>query len=625
MNPAPQESKAQWPLMLLALGVVFGDIGTSPLYAFKEAFTGTHGLALSEANVLATLSSLFWAVTLIISFKYVFIVLRFDNDGEGGALALASLAQRAARVGTRRRVAAVTAAGVFAAAMFYGDAVITPAISVLSAVEGLSVVAPSLEGAIEPVTIAILVLLFCVQRKGTATVGRFFGPVTIVWFSVLALLGVHSIMQTPQVLVALDPSYAIEFALEHPAQAFLLLGAVFLALTGGEALYADMGHFGAGPVRRAWYFVVSPALLLNYFGQGALVLRASETVSSPFFMLAPEALRPALVLLATLATVIASQATISGAFSITAQASRLGYLPRLRQLHTSDTERGQVYIPSVNWLMLIAVVVLVIEFDTSSDLAAAYGIAVSGDMIITTLLMLFITSVSNRRMKVVLFGVLGMFLIVEVLFFASNLTKFMAGGWLPMLLGAALYIMLTTWKRGSEFLARERRRINIPMADFISGPAPDAPRVSGTAIYLTSDPDTVPSALFHNLKHFKVLHERVLFLHVTIEDVPQVPDIDRVELHRLGAETYAIEVRYGFREEQDIPLALEALGALGLTLEPMETTYFVARSTVVDGGEAIKSWRRALFGWMMRQSEGTANYYRLPPNQVVELGTQISV
>lgn len=626
MIQATQEPKALAPLMLAALGVVFGDIGTSPLYAFKEAFVGSHGLPLSEANVLATLSALFWAVTLIISFKYVFVVLRFDNEGEGGALALASLAQRSARTGVRRRVAAVTAAGVFAAAMFYGDAVITPAISVLSAVEGIAVVTPTLEHWVEPITIVILVLLFGLQRNGTAVVGRFFGPVTIVWFAVLALLGASSIAQTPEVLRALNPGYAVSLAIDKPGQAFLLLGAVFLALTGGEALYADMGHFGRRPVRLAWYFIVSPALLINYFGQGALVLRASEAVSNPFFMLAPEDWRLPLVALATMATVIASQATISGAFSITAQATRLGYLPRLRQLHTSDTERGQVYIPAVNWMMLVAVVVLVLEFDTSSELAAAYGIAVSGDMIITTLLMLFITTMSQRRLKTLLLVVLGIFLVVEMLFFASNLTKFMAGGWLPMLLGGALFTMLTTWKRGTALITRERRRINIPMADFIGGLPLDVPRVPGTAIYLTSDTETVPSALFHNLKHFKVLHERVFFLHVMIEDVPRVPDIDRIEVHKLGGEHYTVQVRYGFREEPDIPKALAALADLGLELEPMSTTYFVARATVVEGqGDDLPSWRRALFGWMMRQSEGPANYFHLPPNQVVELGTQISL
>jgi len=626
MTQAKHESKALAPLMIAALGVVFGDIGTSPLYAFKEAFAGTHGLPLSEANVLATLSALFWAVTLIISFKYVFIVLRFDNEGEGGSLALASLAQRSARVGVQRRVAAVTAAGVFAAAMFYGDAVITPAISVLSAVEGIAVVAPTLEHWIEPITIFILVILFCVQRSGTAVVGRFFGPVTVIWFAVLALLGAWSIAQTPEVLRALNPMYAASFVAEKPGQSFLLLGAIFLALTGGEALYADMGHFGARPVRLAWYFIVSPALLINYFGQGALVLRSSEAVSNPFFMLAPEDWRLPLVALATMATVIASQATISGAFSITAQATRLGYLPRLRQLHTSDTERGQVYIPAVNWMMLVAVVVLVLEFDTSSELAAAYGIAVSGDMIITTLLMLFITTMSQRRLKTVLLVVLGGFLVVEVLFFASNLTKFMAGGWLPMLLGGALFTMLTTWKRGSSLITRERRRINIPMKDFVGGPPLDVPRVPGTAIYLTSDTETVPSALFHNLKHFKVLHERVFFLHVSIEDVPRVPDIDHIEVHELGGGNYTVEVRYGFREEPNIPEALAALAEIGLVLEPMSTTYFVARATVVEGeGNDLRAWRRALFGWMMRQSEGPANYFHLPPNQVVELGTQISL
>lgn len=616
------EKRALWPLMVAALGVVFGDIGTSPLYAFKEAFVGEHGLVVAEATVLPTLSALFWAVMLMISVKYVGIVLRFDNEGEGGSLALTALAQRCARNG-RKRLILVSALGVFAASLFYGDSVITPAISVLSAVEGLAVVTPTLAPAIEPITIIILVVLFAVQRHGTSLVGRFFGPITILWFLTLASLGIASIAQTPQVLAALNPGYALGFVIERPHDAFLLLSAVFLALTGGEALYADMGHFGRRPVRWAWYGLVCPALLLNYFGQGALVLRVPEAVSNPFFMLAPDALRLPLVLLATAATVIASQAVISGAFSVTLQASRLGYLPRVRVLHTSDTEKGQVYIPAVNWLMLIAVVILVLEFDTSGDLAAAYGIAVSGDMIITTALTLFVTWVTGGRLRWVLIAVLCCFGVIEMLFFSSNLTKLFGGGWLPMLLGACLFTLLTTWKRGSQLVAKQRRLIDIPMDDFLSGPVPDVPRVPGTAIYLTSDPESVPSALFHNLKHFKVMHERTLFLHVINEDVPRVAEADRMKLHHLAEDIYLLDVSYGFREEPNLPRVIDALDDYALHMDAMSTTYFVARSTIVDGPGELPSWRCALFAWMTRQSEGAANYYRLPSNQVVELGTQI--
>jgi KUP system potassium uptake protein len=514
-------------------------------------------------------------------------------------------------------------AGIFAAALFYGDAIITPAISVLSAVEGVSVAMPHLEHYVVPITVGILVWLFMIQKQGTGQVGRYFGPVTVLWFFTLATLGVASIVQTPEVLRAVDPRYALSFAVDKPHVAFILLAAVFLALTGGEALYADMGHFGPRPVRLAWYGLVWPSLMLNYFGQGALVLRAPVSIENPFYLLAPDWFLLPLVGLATLATVIASQATITGAYSMTLQATRLGYLPRLRILHTSDTERGQIYVPIVNWLMLVAVIILVLEFRSSGALAAAYGIAVSGTMIITTLLTVFILLVSDVRGRIGLLVAMALFGSLELLFFSSNLTKLGEGGWMPMALGAGIFLMLTTWKEGSRLLAEQRGCIDVPMAGFIKGPLPDVPHVFGTAVYLTSEPSLVPSALFHNLKHYKVMHERTVFLHVVNEEVPRIDDRERVSVTRIAEGIYNVDARFGFREEPDVPAALALAGPLGLELEPMTTTYFVARSSVVDGPGKMPAWRCGLFGWMMRQSEGAATYFKLPANQVVELGTQV--
>ncbi|TYC61230.1 potassium transporter Kup [Zoogloea oleivorans] len=608
-------------LALAALGVVYGDIGTSPLYAFKEAFIGSHGLDPTDMNVLATLSAFFWAVLVIISLKYVWVVLRFDNEGEGGVLALTALAHRVSR--SPRWGLLAIGGGIFAAALFYGDAIITPAISVLSAVEGISVATPHLEHFVVPVTVGILVALFMIQKHGTGYVGRFFGPVTVIWFLTLAAMGVASIMQTPEVLRAIDPRYAIDFASARPHATFILLSAVFLALTGGEALYADMGHFGAKPVRLAWYGLVWPALMLNYFGQGALVMRSPVAIQNPFYLLAPDWFLIPLVGLATLATVIASQATITGAYSMTLQATRLGYLPRLRILHTSDTERGQIYIPSVNWLMLVAVIVLVLQFRSSAALAAAYGIAVSGTMIITTLLTVFILLMSEGRVRYGLLAALAVFGVLEALFFSSNLTKLGEGGWMPMALGAFIFLMLTTWKEGSRLLAQQRCRIDVPLAGFIKGPLPDVPRVFGTAVYLTSEPSLVPSALFHNLKHYKVMHECTVFLHVVNEDIPHIDNAERVTVTLLADGIYNVDARFGFREEPDVPAALALAAKYGLELEPMTTTYFVARSSIVDGPGQMPRWRCNLFGWMMRQSEGAATYFKLPANQVVELGTQV--
>jgi KUP system potassium uptake protein len=613
-------------LTLAALGIVFGDIGTSPLYAFKEAFNGPHALAPTTPHVLATLSALFWSVMIVISFKYVWTVLRMSNDGEGGVLALTALAMRHLGEQGKQR-ALVVGLGVFAAALFYGDAIITPAISVLSAVEGLSVITPRFQPLIIPITLGILLGLFLIQRRGTGQVGRLFGPITVLWFLSLGAMGLQSIAQTPEVLTALNPMHAIRFATGEPHAAFLLLSAVFLALTGGEALYADMGHFGAKAVRVAWFGLVLPSLLINYFGQGALVMRDAAMAANPFFMMAPQAFLLPLVILATAATVIASQATISGAYSMTLQASRLGYLPRIRILHTSDVEKGQIYVPTVNWMMLMAVILLVLGFKSSGALAAAYGIAVSGTMIITTLLAAVVTLATTRALggwhRWSLMSALVVFGVLESLFLASNLTKLGDGGWFPLVMGLALFVMLTTWKRGSAIVAEQRRQIDIPMGDFIEGPQPDVPRVAGSAVYLTSDASIVPSALFHNLKHYKVMHRDTVFLHVVNENTPYVPAGQRTDLKTMAPGVYNLTVRFGFREEPDIPQALADEPPRGLTLEPMGTTYFVARSTIVDGPGALPSWQCSLYGWMTRQAEGAATYYRLPANQVVELGTQV--
>jgi KUP system potassium uptake protein len=609
-------------LTIAALGIVFGDIGTSPLYAFKEAFNGPHGLAVSPENVLATLSALFWAVMAIVSVKYVSIVLKYDNDGEGGVLALTALAHRLTHDAPRRSLLVVSA-GVFAAALFYGDAIITPAISVLSAVEGISVATPRFEHFIEPITIGILIALFFIQKKGTGSVGKLFGPITVVWFACLGALGLWSIVQHPQVLAALNPMLAWHFTTANPGKAFVLLSAVFLALTGGEALYADMGHFGSKAVRLGWFALVFPCLMLNYFGQGALVLMHPASAENPFFLMAPPALLMPLVVLATAATVIASQATISGAYSMTLQASRLGYLPRVRILHTSDVERGQIYVPSVNWMMLLGVIALVMAFKSSGALAAAYGIAVSGTMIITTLLTIFVTRIQARTLRRPTLIVLGVFTLLELGFFASNLSKLGDGGWFPLTLGGLIFLLLTTWKEGSGMVADQRRQIDIPMADFVGSPMPDVPRVFGTAVYLTSDPTIVPSALFHNLKHYKVMHAQTLFLHVLNDNQPYVRDDERLSVQALGNSLFAATLRFGFREEPDIPKALALLKHNELSLEPMATTFFVARATIIDGPGNLPTWRCAIYSWMTRQAEGAATYYRLPANQVVELGTQV--
>jgi KUP system potassium uptake protein len=613
-------------LTLAALGVVYGDIGTSPLYAFKEALSGSHGLPLTEANVLAVLSMMFWSITLIVSLKYVTIVLRFDNGGEGGILALLALASRLTR--SRPRLAwTVAMLGIFGASLFYGDAIITPAISVLSAVEGISVATPAFQHWIIPITIAVLVGLFAMQSHGTRALGKLFGPIMVIWFLALAALGAVSIAQTPAVLAALDPNHALGFARHSPRLTFLVLGAVFLALTGAEALYADMGHFGANPIRLAWFGLVFPSLMVNYFGQGALVLRNPEAVKNPFYLLAPEALLMPLVFLSTVATVIASQATISGAYSVTQQASRLDYLPRMPTRHTSETERGQIYIAQVNWTMLLLVILLVLAFKTSDAIASAYGIAVSGTMVLTTALVAIVSISRKKRPSLLLLLLLALIGSMELVFFAANATKFTDGGWFPLACGLVLFILLTTWKRADSILTAHERSKRVPLDAFPTLCSASIPRVPGTAVYLSPDPDSVPAVLLHNLKHNKVLHQRIVFLTIINEDVPRIADQERTEVHVIErGQVYQATLRYGFMEQPDVPKGLKLLERHGLKFEALETTFFLGKATLARAVKpGLFTWRRELFRWMQRNSPATAEYFGLPPDRVIELGTRVSL
>jgi KUP system potassium uptake protein len=612
-------------LTLGALGVVFGDIGTSPLYAFKQAFGGAHAIPLTESHVFGVLSLIFWSVMLIVSLKYVSFVLRFDNNGEGGVLALLAFATKLFLAQPRLQWSAGVIA-VFAASLFYGDAVITPAISVLSAVEGLSVATPAFERFVVPVTLGILIALFAIQRHGTGKVGKLFGPITVIWFVCLATLGAASVAQTPAILAALDPRYAASFAVASPGLAFLALGSVFLTLTGGEALYADMGHFGRAPIRVGWFGLVLPALMFNYLGQGALVLRDPAAVKNPFYLLAPEALLLPLVGLATAATVIASQATISGAFSVTQQASRLGYLPRIPVTHTSETERGQIYIGRLNWLMLILVVLLVVGFGSSSNLAAAYGIAVSATMALETSLVAIVVLVLPGRAKGLVLAMLAVIVLVETTFLASNANKILAGGWFPLVCGLAIFTVLTTWRRATEILNDDAARKRVPLDGFFERLG-DVATVPGTAIFFSADAESVPATLLHNLKHNKVLHERVVFFTIATADVPRVPDEERTEVRVIQPKRfYQATVRYGFMEEPDAMRALALLARHGLRFERDETTFFLGKSTIARAERpGLFTWRRGLFRWMQRNSPSAAEYFKLPPDRVIELGTRLAL
>ena len=627
IHSAPPASRhdAVVALSLGALGVVFGDIGTSPLYAFKEAFGGPHALPLTEANVLGVLSLIFWSVILIVSLKYVSFVMRFDNKGEGGVLALLALSAQLFRKHPRLSWSAGLIA-IFAASLFYGDAVITPAISVLSAVEGLSVVTPAFAHWVVPLTLVIIVTLFWMQSGGTGKLGRIFGPVTLLWFVVIGGLGVASILQTPSILRALNPAYAAQFAMASPALTFLALGAVFLTLTGGEALYADMGHFGRVPIRIAWFSVVLPALMLNYLGQGALVLRNPAASKNPFYLLAPADWVLPMVVLATVATVIASQATISGAFSVTQQASRLGFLPRIPVTHTSETERGQVYIGKLNWLMLVLVVLLVLGFGSSSNLASAYGIAVSATMALETSLVALVVFALRGRWRWLALVMLLVVFSVELVFFASNATKFFSGGWFPLACGLLIFTLLTTWKRGAEHLSAHGKARRVMLEGFFKILA-DVHRVPGTAVFFSADTQAVPVTLLHNLKHNKVLHERVFIFNITTEDVPRVIDEEAIEVNILvPKEAWQVIVHCGFMENPDTLRVLRLLKQRGIAVELEETTFFLGKSTIARGGRrGLFSWRRDLFRWMQRNAPPAAEYFNVPPDRVIELGTQMTL
>ncbi|MGQ0749067.1 MAG: potassium transporter Kup [Betaproteobacteria bacterium] len=624
-TPAPASTRRTAVLTLAALGVVFGDIGTSPLYAFKEAFAGHRALAVTEGHVLGVLSMIFWAVTLIVSIKYLLFVLRFDNKGEGGVLALLAYAGRLTR--KHRGMHLFTSIiAIFAASLFFGDAVITPAISVLSAVEGLSVATPAFESWIVPITLGVIIWLFTIQRRGTAHLGRYFGPITTVWFLTLALLGTASIAQTPGVLAAIDIRHAFAFACESPLAAFLALGAVFLAITGAEALYADMGHFGVGPIRIGWFSLVFPSLMLNYFGQGALVLRDPAAVKNPFYLLAPEPLLLPLVALATAATVIASQATISGAFSVTQQASRLGYMPAFRITHTSESERGQIYLPQMNWAMMVIVVLLVLGFGSSSNLAAAYGIAVSATMLLETMLVAVVAWALLPRLRVAIAVGVAVVALTELMFLASNATKIVAGGWFPIVCGLAMFTVLTTWKRGRDVIRWNAAKRRVPLEGFFERLG-DVVRVPGTAVYLSRDPRCVPTTLTHNLKHNKVLHERIFFFTIATEDEPRIPDDERTDIEVLAPRRlYLVTFRYGFMESPDVMKGLKLLEKRGLPFDLVQTTFFLGKSTIAPAAKrGFFTWRRELFRWMQRNAPSATEYLNIPPECTIELGTRITV
>ncbi len=613
-------------LALGAIGVVFGDIGTSPLYTMKEVFAGHHPLATTPSNVLGILSLVFWAITVVVSVKYVAFIMRADNNGEGGIMALIAVVQRAVPPASRLGWL-LAVLGIFGASLFYGDGMITPAISVLSAVEGLQVATPALRPWVEPIALAVLIVLFAIQRHGTHHVGRFFGPVMALWFLTLAGLGLHNILIEPRVLAAVNPAHALAFFAHHQGHAFLTLGAVVLAVTGAEALYADMGHFGRRPIRLAWFLFVLPALLLNYFGQGALLIRNPEAVHNPFYMQAPEwALYP-LIALATAATIIASQAVITGAFSVTRQAIQLGYLPRMQIIHTSEHAIGQIYIPFINWAMLTGIVILVLMFGSSSNLAAAYGIAVTGTMLIDTVLG-FVVVISlwrwNRLLAVV--GLIG-FLTVDLGFFFATSLKIVEGGWFPLLVGIAVFTLLSTWKRGRQLLLQRLQSGAIALQPFIESLVAHPPaRVHGTAVFLTASKDGVPHALLHNLAHNKVLHERVVFLTVLIENRPYVPASERVEIEDLGHDFYRLMVHYGFKDEPDIPAALALCAAKGLEFDMMDTSFFLSRETIIATGlPGMAPWREQLFIHMARNAESAMAFFRIPTNRVIELGSQVEI
>ena len=611
-------------LALGAAGVVFGDIGTSPLYAMKEVFVGHHPLAVDQLHIFGAMSLILWSLVLVVTIKYVVFILRADNKGEGGSLAMLALIQRSS--GTARWSHGLVMLGVAATALFFGDAMITPAVSVLSAVEGLETVNTAFTPYVIPASIVILIALFSIQRRGTDAVGKLFGPLMTVYFLIIAGLGIYQVMLNPSILGAVNPLWAVRFFAANPMLAFLALGSVVLAVTGAEALYADMGHFGRWPITYAWLVLVFPALLLNYLGQSALMLRLPAAAANPFYLMAGATWRLPLVILATLATIIASQAVITGAFSVVQQAIQLGLMPRIKISHTSEKAAGQIYVPLINWVLMMLVILLVLGFQKSSNLAAAYGIAVTGTMFITAL-MLGVLEYRVWKWPLWLVSLeIGVFMAVDGLFFASNLTKFFAGGWFPLLVGAIVFTLLTTWAAGRKLMIERLNEASLPLGVFVKSAASSARRVPLTAVFMTSTRDGVPPALLHNLKHNMVLHDRNILLTVHIADVPRVPDERRSEVQEVGEGFFRVTLKYGFMDEIDVPLALAQTSGCGGLYEPMKTSFFLSRQTLlVSNRPGMAIWREHLFAWMLRNAESAMAFFKLPTNRVVELGSQVEI
>jgi len=612
-------------LTLAALGIVYGDIGTSPLYALKEIFSGGH-VAATPVNILGVLSLIFWTITVIISLKYVLLILRADNHGEGGLIAMLALATTAVRDKPQLRRVLMTV-GLFGTAVFYGDGVITPAISVLSAVEGLEVAAPRLHDWVIPLTLIVLTGLFAAQRFGTGGIGKLFGPITLVWFVALVALGLPHIVAQPAVLAALNPAYAIGFITHQPLVAFIALGAVVLVVTGGEALYADLGHFGKLPIRIAWFALVMPALVINYFGQGAMLLANPAAISNPFYLMAPDWARLPLVFLATAATVIASQALISAAFSVTKQAIQLGLLPRMVIHHTSEHDTGQIYVPFVNWGLYVFIVLAVVMFKSSSNLASAYGIAVTMDMTITTVMTFFVLRYSWKYPLWLCIAATGFFFVIDITFFASNLLKLLHGGWFPIVIGIGMFVLMVTWMQGRRLLSHKLREDAIPLRDFLQAVFVSPPtRVEGTAVFLASEAGATPNALMHNLKHNKVLHEYNLFVSVRHHEVPWIAFEERIEMEALDHDCWAVTLNFGFKDEPDVPEALKLLEGSGVPLDDMATSYFLSRDIVIPTfGAGMSLWREKLFASMHRNAAAAADFLNLPTNRIVELGAKVEI
>lgn len=613
-------------MSLGALGIVYGDIGTSPLYSLRECFHGAHGVPPTHANVLGVLSLVFWALIIVVTLKYHVYVLRMDNRGEGGILALMGLVHKESgkQTGFRRLIMPL---GLFGAALLYGDGIITPAISVLSAVEGLEVATPAFTKFVVPITIVILVGLFLFQRHGTGRIGSVFGPIMLIWFGTLAIMGISGILRDPSVITAVNPAHAFRFFVRNGFHGFLVLGAVFLVATGGEALYADMGHFGERPIQVDWFGFVGPSLLLNYFGQGALLIHNPEATSNPFYRLAPGwALYP-LLILATAATVIASQAIISGAFSLTRQAIQLGYLPRMRIDHTSAREIGQIYVPAVNWALMVACIALVIGFGSSSALASAYGVAVTTTMVITTILAYFAARHVLGWNTAAAVAVTAAFLFADLAFFGANMVKVVHGGWFPLVVAIGVFTLMTTWRRGRQILIDRIQEVGMSDGDFLKSIARHSPpRVSGTAVFMDRTVDEIPLPLLHNLKHNKVLHESVVLLTIVTEEVPYVSDEEQTEVRELGGGLYRIVARYGFMEIPEVPALLASVEVPGVSFDPASTSFFLGRETLLATSRpGMAIWRERLFSWMVRNAQGAALYFRLPTNRVVELGAQIEL